>query len=461
MKTLLQRLLPSLFHPAPEATVPAERRRSPATPVPQEPATQAEGGASALGALESLAIVGARRPLIASGGDVAGFEFRIREDVGLRLRRRTEQRALAAHASALLNSARLIAQTGRVGLARVPVGWLAQVAPLDLGERTMVAIEEPRLPDEDAAGAQALQALVERFRRSGARVGWGSNLQLPLKPDFQLLSQGSQHMVDLLRSAHQAPAEFQGLPLVVTDVASVEDLEQALAAGASHVCGALTAQVVTTERRDKLPVPPEVQRISQLLNQLATGAETDTVVGQIKGDVGLSYRLLRRMNSAGFAQLSKVNTIDQAVLLLGRNELYRWLCMMLVQYTGTRKVSSALQEITLWRSRLMELLAMACDEPSPGQLFTLGLASMLGLLLKLGMDDVIAALNLTEPAQQALLHQAGPWQPYLDVAEQVEAQTLYRCPDLAERFGGVHAVAALSDQAWDWAHAHSAQTAVA
>ena len=175
--------------------------------------------------------------------------------------------------------------------------------------------------------------------------------------------------------------------------------------------------------------------------------------------MGLSYRLLLRINSASFAQLGAGATIDQAVLMLGRNELYRWLSVLLVQFAGSRKASSALQEVALWRSRLLELLAIERREDIPGQFFTLGLASMLGLLLKMNPADVVSTLNLPEPAQQALLAQTGPWHSYLQVAVLVESQLLEDAGALTDQFGGVERVLALSDEAWAWAAQHTDKAA--
>jgi EAL and modified HD-GYP domain-containing signal transduction protein len=241
------------------------------------------------------------------------------------------------------------------------------------------------------------------------------------------------------------------LPTLVTDVASVEDVEMALYSGISYACGALTPPAQPLSPLDALPLPPEVHRVGHLLNQLVIGTDTAVIVSDIKSDVGLSYRLLRRINSASFAQLHAEASIDQAVLMLGRNELYRWLSLLLVQFAGKRKASSALQEITLWRSRLLELLAQEKKEPVPGQLFTLGLASMLGPLLKISQDEVVSTLNLPTPARQALLDQAGPWHVYLHMALLVQTQSLGEHSELAEPFGGVERVMALADDAWAWA----------
>jgi EAL and modified HD-GYP domain-containing signal transduction protein len=141
--------------------------------------------------------------------------------------------------------------------------------------------------------------------------------------------------------------------------------------------------------------------------------------------------------------------------MLGRQELYRWLSLMLIQYAGKSKMSSALQEIALWRSRLLELLAIEQREEAPNQLFTLGLASMLGLILHMSLADVVETLSLSEPAHQALIDETGPWRIYLQLAFLVEAQQLDASDRLVVQFGGLERVLALSDQAWTWASEHS------
>ena len=163
--------------------------------------------------------------------------------------------------------------------------------------------------------------------------------------------------------------------------------------------------------------------------------------------------MLKRLNSARFAHIQAAASIDQAVLLLGRNELYRWLSLMMVQFAGRRKASSALQEMTLWRSRFLELLALQAKEAAPGQLFTLGLASMLGTILHISQKNVVSTLNLPPLAAQALLEYSGPWYDYLLLARQLEQHQLDETSALVARFGGATRVTELEDDAWAWAWA--------
>ena len=157
------------------------------------------------------------------------------------------------------------------------------------------------------------------------------------------------------------------------------------------------------------------------------------------------------MKSAKYANYAEGLNIEQAVLALGRDELHRTLSVMLLRYTDARKVSSALEEIALWRSRLLELLAIDRGEPVPGHFFTMGLVSMLGCILKQELTKVVEKFSLAEPAKQALLTKEGPWSAYLLVALEVEQQRLDATSLRLEDFGGSDRIMALSDMAWDWA----------
>lgn len=412
-------------------------------------------------AVAELAAISARRPLISAAGSVAGFEFRMGDDVARKLKRHTDAHMRVARVAALLASAHVMGQSGRIGLVRLPAEWLALACDAPLGPGVLIALESTPtvvpLP-QDTAG---LEAAVLALRAKGVQVGWEPQLDARLLPDFVLLRQGANAMSTVLDSMAAWPAEWQGLPVLATDIGNVEELEMALYNGVTYACGALDREGVAAAAQapaGKRPLPPEVRRVGALLNQLSAAADTVTIVDHIKGDVGLSYRLLRLINNASYAQLSGYASVEQAVLLMGRYELYRWLSLLLMQFSGSRKAASALQEMTLWRSRLLELVAIERHEDAPDQFFTLGLASMLGQMLKISQAEVVSMLNLPAPASQALLEQSGPWHVYLQMAKRLESHTLDQSLELAALFGGTARLMELSDQAWRWAAQQTAQS---
>lgn len=441
MTSFLKRLIPKFGQTAPEPAASAQSAPAPAAvvkpPVPPRPQP-----------------VVARRPLVSANGDVAGFEFRIDDAVQRSLSASGDAAAQTAQVAAVLVAARLVAMQGRTGFARLPAAWLAQaVVPKD-DAGVVVGVEADAAQPLAPEAQQALRDTVAAFRTAGARLAWSSSLDMGVAPDFWLLRPGAAGVDALLEQLKTQAGAAAKLPAIVTDLAQVEHMELVLHGGAQFASGAMGSAARVAKPKAQA-LAPEVGRLSQLLSQLSAGADTPVIVAAIKGDVSLTYRLLQRMNSASFAHLGGISSVDQAVQMLGRNDLHRWLSLMLMQFAGSRKMASALQEIALCRSRLVELLAIERGESEPGRFFTLGLASMLGLILKISPEEVVATLSLPPEAEQALLGQAGPWHVYLHTAAQVENQTASDASVAADGFSSLERVLELSSQAWAWAEANA------
>jgi EAL and modified HD-GYP domain-containing signal transduction protein len=148
-----------------------------------------------------------------------------------------------------------------------------------------------------------------------------------------------------------------------------------------------------------------------------------------------------------------VETVDDAVQLLGRNELRRWLEMMLMGAAEARQATPALQESALARGRLLELLARQRGEPETAARarFTLGMFSMLEVLLQVPLAEALAPLRLGEVLEQALLQHSGPWADELTLAQACDLGDEASFLAAAERLGGVEQVLPLVEEAWGWA----------
>jgi EAL and modified HD-GYP domain-containing signal transduction protein len=400
----------------------------------------------------SIAPVGARRPLVATQGSIAGFEFQLGEANLRRLLTRGDPAAGHASASSLLGAMRLCAQGGALAFGELPAAWLLRSALPDsvCGGMFLAIASAPTetpasMPPPEAA---ALAERIRAWRAAGAAIGWAQDAPPPapgLAPDFLTLHAGSLAPPDLIARLRQSAG---GPPLVALDLPGIEALEAALRAGVRLAGCRIETSAEPPEAR---PLTPQTQRLLQLMNQLARDADTHQLVAAIKADVSLSYRLLRQLNSASVSPAGELGSIEQAVALLGRNELYRWVSVLLVRQAPARPASPALQAMALARARWFELLGEAQGEPQPGALFTMGLASMLPLLLQTSLPDALAALQLHPNAADALLERRGPWVPYLSLAEVLDESDLVEAAPLAEAFGGLSAVMAASTRAWVFA----------
>ncbi|MEO6855394.1 MAG: HDOD domain-containing protein [Rhodoferax sp.] len=455
---VLSKLSGSTPAPVPQPTVRSTRPQ----PVASKPLVAVAPAPATPPPRPTSVALAARRPLIGASGKVEGFEFRI-DDMALQLlAMRADPVAQAAHVAAVLVAARLVAMDGRIGLARLPAAWLALAGVPRNDAGTVIGVEfdasGPPLSSEVMFG---VAAKVAEFRAVGAKLAWGAGQSMGSNPDFLLVRPGTPEAVTGLIAAVKAPpAGLANIPFIATDMACVEDMERALQGGVHLASGSLTATTMAATLAKAGPLAPEVGRVALLISKLAAGAETADIVGDIKGDIGVSVRLLQRMNSASYAHLGGISSIDQAVMLLGRNDLHRWLSLMLMQFAGSRQLSSALQEVALWRARLVELLAVERGESEPGRFFTLGLASKLGLILKMAPTDVVSTLSLPPEGAQALLSESGPWFVYLRTAQDVENQTASEASAAADGFTSAVRVLELSSQAWAWAAENTVRAAV-
>ncbi|MBI5256771.1 MAG: HDOD domain-containing protein [Burkholderiales bacterium] len=381
--------------------------------------------------------VGARRPLVSAHGGIAGFEFHLGDGTLRRLHSRSDPSAATACTTSLLGAMRLCAQGGQVAYCELPAAWLLRATgPDSLVPGMYLALAD----DERLSDLDLLAERIGQWRASGALIGWRQGglpaLGARVSPDFLTLPGCT---------GPTAPPARPSVPRLALDLPGIDAVEAALAAGARLACCSLANAPEPAEAR---PLTPQTHRLLTLMNELARDGDTAAVVNAIKSDVSLSYRLLRQLNSAAVSPSGELGSIEQAVALLGRNELYRWVSVMLVRQAPPRPASPALQAMALARARLFELLGEAAGEPQPGALFTMGLASMLPLLLQARMPDALASLQLHPLASQALLERQGPWCAYLTLTEVLDEGDLEEADSLAQPFGGLPALMAMSARAW-------------
>ena len=422
MTSIFNRVLAKVLGSAPAPQLHSSKPTVRAQPAASRPLAQVSADPVDLPSRYASIALAARRPLIGASGQVVGFEFRIDNEALRSPAMAADPIAQAAHVAAVLVAARLVAMDGSIGFARLPAAWLALagVPQNDTGIVIGVEFDASAAPLSSEA-MLGLASMVSKFRAVGAKLAWGTGQSMGSNPDFLLVRPATPEAVTGLIAALKAPpAGLANIPFIATDMASVDDMERALQGGVRLASGNLTASDMAKTLPQAGSLVPDVGRVALLIGKLAAGGDTSTIVDDIKGDIGVSVRLLQRMNSASYAHLGGISSIDQAVLLLGRNDLHRWLSLMLMlmlmQFAGSRQLSSALQEVALWRARLVELLAMERCESGPGRFFTLGLASMLGLILKMPPAEVVSTLSLSPEGAQAVLSQSGPCFIYLRTA---------------------------------------------
>lgn len=174
-----------------------------------------------------------------------------------------------------------------------------------------------------------------------------------------------------------------------------------------------------TELRPSAPHGIDTSRllIMKLLNLVMNHAEYPELEAQFKLDAGLTYKLLRYINSPAVGLRAPLSSIQQALLMLGHDQLYRWLTLLLFNHEGTDGRNQALLKNALVRARFTEILGdKALPADLRGGMFITGILSMLDALLNLPMEQAITTLKLSPQTVNALLGRTSPYTPYLRLA---------------------------------------------
>lgn len=160
--------------------------------------------------------------------------------------------------------------------------------------------------------------------------------------------------------------------------------------------------------------------IMQLMQMVKQEADIQQIEAVLKRDATLSYKLLRFINSAGFGAGREVQSLRQALALLGYTPLYRWLTLLLAT-ASTSGYSPVLLETAVVRGRLAELLGQgALGKSEAENIFVAGMFSLLDRLLGIPMQEVLEAIQLSDDVVAALLTRGGKYGPYLALAEACE-----------------------------------------
>jgi c-di-GMP-related signal transduction protein len=162
--------------------------------------------------------------------------------------------------------------------------------------------------------------------------------------------------------------------------------------------------------------------IVQAMSVMRDARTTDTEVqAAFTSDIGLSYKLLRMVNSAARGGRG-IESILHAIRLSGRTELSKWLGLLLVSSIAARGAANReLLHLAVQRGRMCELLGGSIGKAHDvSALFLVGLFSLLDAIAGIPMPKLLASIALAPPLEQALIGRTGPYAGPLTLTEAYE-----------------------------------------
>lgn len=362
----------------------------------------------------------ARQPLLDRNQALFGYEllFRNRLDGGAEI-----ESSLAATASVLAHAAQL-------GLPRA-IGDAVAFLNVDtdvLMSDIFAFLPRERTVLELGASVEASDAVLWRlaelaghgFRFAAEASSHGPRLGrlLPLL-DYVKVDLRATPVVSMLSIVPRLRGT--GKRLVAEKVESQTEYRTCLDLGFDYFQGYYFAKPSVLAGRK---LSPSQLAVVDLMNLVNSDAENSEIERAIKRDVPLSVNLLRIVNTPAAGLRQRIDSLGQALLVLGRRQLQRWLQIMLYAEPGTRGHSmTPLLMLASTRARLMELLAQRLR---PGQrqvadvAFTVGIMSLMDALFSVPMADLVEQIPVSDEVAAALVKRSGFFGELLRLAESLE-----------------------------------------
>ena len=248
---------------------------------------------------------------------------------------------------------------------------------------------------------------VENLTKAGFKLAIDNYLQYPelqaLASMASIIDINIEGLSDAEIRAHLRMLKKLN-PIVLADhVSTHEQYEICRDAGADYFQGYFLnrPRIVKGESLDS-----NQMSVINLLSTLHNPeTDTDTIVNVISKDISLSYKLVQLMNSAFFSRNSKIDSIQHATVMLGRQQLRTLASMMVL--SGMDDKPREHVRISMIRARSCELRATEAELSNADVFFTVGMFSSLDLLLNQSLEDLISPLPLADNISAALLNREG------------------------------------------------------
>jgi EAL and modified HD-GYP domain-containing signal transduction protein len=315
--------------------------------------------------------------------------------------------------------------SGLPGYVNLPAEFLLDRSLLAFPPERVAAeiLEDVEANGEVIAALKELRSLGYKVALDDFQLGDGRNELLPycdvVKVDVLELD-----TVELERTARVLRSI--DVTMLAEKVETIADFERSRKFGFELFQGFFFArpELVAARRLDE-----GRGRLIALLAELhSPDLDIDRVGRAVETHPSLAYQLLRVLNSSSVGLSRRVESIREAVVLLGARKVTELASVLVLAAQDHKPIE--LVSLGLTRARMCELMAREMGRRDSTSFFTVGIFSVLDALADQPMSDVVRLLPLADDIIQALVNRAGVKGEVLESAIAYERAEWERLPDV-------------------------------
>jgi EAL and modified HD-GYP domain-containing signal transduction protein len=228
------------------------------------------------------------------------------------------------------------------------------------------------------------------------------------------------------------------LKLIADNVETPETQALAERLGFNGYQGYYFARPVLVSGRKLSVATQTLLRLITLLNQ---DADTAKLADVMKGEPGLVANLLRLSNSVAVIGVApKTTSVRHAIALIGRDQLRRWLKLLMFAHPDGRGIrSNPLMQLAALRGHFLELLVQRCYPARPQMAdpaFIVGLMSVMPAALEMPMGEILEQITVTPEVREALESRGGQLGQLLELIEYYDNSNIDGAATMLARMGG-------------------------
>ncbi|OWW22156.1 EAL and HDOD domain-containing protein [Noviherbaspirillum denitrificans] len=209
--------------------------------------------------------------------------------------------------------------------------------------------------------------------------------------------------------------------LLAEKVENIDEYKRCLELGFDYFQGYYFAKPAVLSGKK---LSPSQVALLRLMSQLSSDADNAVVERTIKQDASLGITLLRMANSPALGTGHRIKSLAQALMLLGRRQLQRWVQILL--YAEPMKATGLLSPLLVLATTRGKLLELMADRIAPRNrnmadvAFTVGIMSLMDALFDQPMAKILEQMLVDDAVRDALLEREGVYGEMLQLAEYME-----------------------------------------